>query len=61
MLKLSRQLLRESSQTLAWFSQKLRNRLGLVKAGKLVFCYRMLWGKDEKDWWTLKLYGWTEV
>jgi hypothetical protein len=28
---------------------KLRNRLGLVKAGKLVFCYRMLWGKDEID------------
>jgi hypothetical protein len=26
---------------------KLRNRLGLVKAGKLVFCYRMLRGKDE--------------
>jgi hypothetical protein len=29
---------------------KLRNRLGLVKAGKLVFCYRMLSGKDEIDW-----------
>ena len=29
---------------------KLRNRLGLVKAGKLVFCYRMLRGKDEIDW-----------
>ena len=28
---------------------KLRNRLGLVKAGKLVFCYRMLRGKDEID------------
>ena len=29
---------------------KLRNRLGLGKAGKLVFCYRMLRGKDEIDW-----------
>jgi hypothetical protein len=29
---------------------KFRNRLGLVKAGKLVFCYRMLRGKDEIDW-----------
>jgi hypothetical protein len=29
---------------------KLRNRLGLVKAGKLVFCYRMLRGKDAIDW-----------
>ena len=29
---------------------KLRNRLGLVKAGKLVFCNRMLRGKDEIDW-----------
>ena len=29
---------------------KLRNRLGLVQAGKLVFCYRMLRGKDEIDW-----------
>ena len=29
---------------------KLRNRLGLVKAGKLVFCYRMLRGKDKIDW-----------
>jgi hypothetical protein len=28
---------------------KLRIRLGLVKAGKLVFCYRMLRGKDEID------------
>jgi hypothetical protein len=35
---------------------KLRNRLGLVKAGKLVFCYRMLRGKDEIDWRTVKLY-----
>ena len=26
------------------------NRLGLAKAGKLVFCYRMLRGKDEIDW-----------
>jgi hypothetical protein len=30
--------------------QELRNRLGLVKAGKLVFCYRMLRGKDEIGW-----------
>ena len=29
---------------------KLRNRLDLDKAGKLVFCYRMLRGKDEIDW-----------
>jgi hypothetical protein len=29
---------------------KLRNRHGLVKAGKLVFCYRMLRGKNEIDW-----------
>ena len=29
---------------------KLRNRLGHVKAGKLVFCYRMLRGKDEIGW-----------
>ena len=29
---------------------KLRNRLGLAKEGKLVFCYRMLRGKDEIDW-----------
>jgi hypothetical protein len=29
---------------------KLRNRLGLAKAGKLVFCYRLLRGKDEIDW-----------
>jgi hypothetical protein len=29
---------------------KLRNRLGLVKAGKLVFSYRMLRGKDKIDW-----------
>jgi hypothetical protein len=35
---------------------KLGNRLGLVKAGKLVFCYRMLRGKDEIDWRTVKLY-----
>ena len=33
---------------------ELRNRLGLVEAGKLVFCYIMLRGKD---WVTLKLYG----
>ena len=26
---------------------KLRNRFGLAKEGKLVFCYRMLRGKDE--------------
>ena len=39
---------------------KLRNRLGLAKAGKLVLYYRMLRGKDEIDWLTLKLYGWTE-
>jgi hypothetical protein len=30
--------------------EKLRIRLGLVKAGKLVFCYRMLRGKYEIDW-----------
>jgi hypothetical protein len=36
---------------------KLRNRLGLAKAGKLVLYYRMLRGKDEIDWLTLKLYG----
>jgi hypothetical protein len=35
---------------------KLGNRLGLVKAGKLVFCYRMLRGKYEIDWRTVKLY-----
>ena len=29
---------------------KLRIRLSLVKAGKPVFCYRMLRGKDEIDW-----------
>jgi hypothetical protein len=29
---------------------KLRNRLGLVKAGSLFFCYRMLREKDEIDW-----------
>ena len=29
---------------------KLRNRLDLVKAGKLVFSYRMLRGKDKIDW-----------
>ena len=29
---------------------KLRIRLGLVKAGKLVFCYRVLRGKDEIEW-----------
>ena len=29
---------------------KLRNRLVLAKAGKLVFCYRLLMGKDEIDW-----------
>jgi hypothetical protein len=34
----------------------LGNRLGLVKAGKLVFCYRMLRGKYEIDWRTVKLY-----
>jgi hypothetical protein len=27
---------------------KLSIRLGLVKAGKLVFCYRMIRGRDEK-------------
>ena len=32
------------------FQSKLRNRLGLVKAGKLVVCYIMLRGKDEIDW-----------
>jgi hypothetical protein len=35
---------------LGMIQSKLRNRLGLVKAGKLVFCYRMLRGKDEIDW-----------
>ena len=29
---------------------KLRNRLGLQKAAKLVFCYRYLRGKSEIDW-----------
>ena len=29
---------------------KLRNRLGLQKAAKLVFCYRYLRGKEEIDW-----------
>ena len=30
---------------------KLRNRLGLQKAAKLVFCYRFLRGKENIDWW----------
>ena len=29
---------------------KLRNRLGLQKAAKLVFCYRFLCGKENIDW-----------
>ena len=29
---------------------KLRNRLGVQKAAKLVFCYRMLRAKEEIDW-----------
>lgn len=29
---------------------KLRNRLGLQKAAKLVFCYRFLRGKENIDW-----------
>ena len=29
---------------------KLRNRLGLSKAAKLVTCYQFLRGKDEIDW-----------
>ena len=29
---------------------KLRNKLGIQKWGKLVFCYRMLRGKDELGW-----------
>ena len=28
-----------------------RNRLGNAKAAKLVYCYRMLRGKDELDYW----------
>ena len=29
---------------------KLRNRLGVQKAAKLVACYRILRGKEELDW-----------
>ena len=29
---------------------KLRNKLGIQKCAKLVFCYRMLRGKDEIEW-----------
>ena len=29
---------------------KLRNKLGIQKCGKLVFCYQMLRGKDELGW-----------
>jgi hypothetical protein len=32
---------------LGMIQSKLRNRLGLAKAGKLVFCYRIIRGKDE--------------
>lgn len=34
----------------SYIFNKLRNRLGLVKASKLVFCYRMLRGTTEVDW-----------
>ena len=29
---------------------KLRNKLGIQKCGKLVFCYQMLRGKGELGW-----------
>ena len=29
---------------------KLRNRLGISKAAKLVYCYRMLQGSEEIEW-----------
>ena len=29
---------------------KIRNRLGVEKAAKLVFCYRMLRGKEDLDY-----------
>ena len=29
---------------------QLRNKLGIQKGAKLVFCYRMLRGKDEIEW-----------
>ena len=37
---------------------KLRNRLGLQKAAKLVFSYWYLRGKEDIDWWTTWLNNW---
>ena len=34
----------------SFIQSKLRNRLGLEKASKLVACYRELVGSDEYDW-----------
>ena len=33
-----------------WGGASARNRLGNAKAAKLVYCYRMLRGKDELDY-----------
>ena len=32
---------------------KLRNRLGISKASKLVSCFRFLRGSHDLDWWCL--------
>ena len=34
----------------SYIHSKLRNRLGVQKAAKLVFCYRMLRGHNDLDW-----------
>ena len=36
--------------TFGFIHDKIRNRLGVEKAAKLVFCYRMLAGDHESDW-----------
>jgi hypothetical protein len=36
--------------TFSLIQTKIRNRLGVERHGKLVFCYRMLRGKQDLDW-----------
>ena len=36
--------------TFSFIHNKIRNRLGVQKASKLVFCYHMLHGTKDLDW-----------
>ena len=38
------------SSNFGMIQSKLRNRRGISKAAKLVYCYRMLQGSEEIEW-----------